>query len=74
MRCETCGSLEAEHALPLIGDVCFSCYTRLEKPFTLEGLIESESIHDLAVKMDNEFLRRACTLRDKARKVIANAR
>jgi len=74
MRCETCGSLNAEHALPIVGEVCLTCFTRLQTPFTLEGLIESASINDMAIQMDNEFLRRACSLRDKARKVIQSDR
>jgi hypothetical protein len=48
MRCETCGSFEAEHGMPLIGDLCFACYTILGKPFVCEGLIHSESILSIA--------------------------
>jgi hypothetical protein len=70
MRCETCGSFEAEHAMPLIGDLCFTCYTILEKPFMCEGLIPSAPIKTIAIEMDNEFLRRVTALRDKAQQVI----
>lgn len=70
MRCETCGSFEAEHAMPLIGDLCFTCYTIPEKPFMCDGLIPSDSILSIAIAMDNEFLRRVTSLRDKAQQVI----
>ena len=70
MRCETCGSFEAEHAMPLIGDLCFKCYTILEKRFVCEGLIHSESILSIAIAMDNEFLRRVIALRDKATTIV----
>ena len=70
MRCETCGSFEAEHAMPLIGDLCFTCYAILEKPFVCDGLIPSDSILSIAIAMDNEFLRRVTSLRDKAQQVI----
>ena len=72
LRCETCGSFEAEHAIPLIGDVCFKCYTILEKPFMCDGLIPSDSIISIAIAIDNEFLRRVTSLRDKAQQVIRN--
>ncbi len=70
MRCETCGSFEVEHAIPLIGDVCFACYTILEKPFMCDGLIPSDSILNIAIAMDNEFLRRVTVLRDKATTIV----
>jgi len=70
MRCETCGSFEAEHSMPLIGDLCFKCYTILEKPFMCDGLIPSDSILSIAVAMDNEFLRRVTALRDKATTIV----
>jgi len=70
MRCETCGSFNAEHTMPLIGDLCFTCYAILEKPFVCEGLIHSESILSIASGTEKEFERRRESLTDKARSII----
>lgn len=70
MRCETCGSFNAEHSMPLIGEVCFACYTILEKPFACEGLIHSGSILSIAKGMEKEFERRTKSLIAKAVVVV----
>jgi len=56
--------------MPLVGDLCFKCYTILEKPFMCDGLIPSDSILSIAIAMDNEFLRRVIALRDKAATIV----
>ncbi len=72
--CCGCGHRKPTEHMHHVGLFCDECREILNRPFSLEGLIQSHSISFLSEETHREFHERAAKLRRMALQLIENER
>lgn len=72
--CCGCSQRKPVDLMPHVGLFCDECREVLSRPFSLEGLIQSQSIALLSEETQREFHERAAKLRRMALQLIENER